>query len=112
MGMRQGGRGAGVPGRRVAAALRRAAAIAAVLLGSSLTQAATLTVMNNNDSGAGSLRATVAAAAPGDTIVFGTVTGTIPLTSGAIAINQNLTINGPGRARSPCRAATAARFST
>jgi hypothetical protein len=69
---------------------------AMLMLGTGMPQAATLTVLNNNDSGAGSLRATVAAASAGDTIVFGSVTGTITLTSGAIAISQNLTITGPG----------------
>ena len=52
-----------------------------VLLGLHLPQeasAATLTVSNTADSGAGSLRAQVAAAASGDTIVFGAgVTGII-----------------------------------
>jgi parallel beta-helix repeat protein len=59
--------------------------------------AATLTVLNNNDTGAGSLRATVAAAAAGDTIVFGAVTGTIPLAN-QIDIGTSLTISGPGAA--------------
>lgn len=47
------------------------------------------------DSGAGSLRQVVTDALPGSTITFG-VNGTITLTSGAIGINKNLTINGPG----------------
>jgi hypothetical protein len=58
-------------------------------------QAATLTVTNTNDNGTGSLRDTIAAAAPGDTINFA-VTGTISLTSGQITINKDLTIQGPG----------------
>jgi len=60
--------------------------------------AATFTVTNTNDSGAGSLRDAVAQAnaAPGaDTIDF-SVTGTILLTSGQIAIKGPLTIVGPG----------------
>ena len=60
--------------------------------------AATFTVTNTNDSGAGSLRDAIAqanAAAGADTINF-SVTGTIVLTSGQIAINGPLTIVGPG----------------
>src|SRR5262249_35750736 len=58
----------------------------------------TLTVMNNLDSGAGSLRAEIAAANPGDTIVFapGLDGQTIQLTSGELAITKSLTIQGPG----------------
>jgi hypothetical protein len=59
--------------------------------------AATDTVTNKNDSGPGSLRAVIAAAAPGDTVVFApSVTGTISLTSGPISIAGDLTIQGPG----------------
>jgi len=55
------------------------------------------TVTNLNDSGPGSLRAEIAAAAPGDTIVFQPgLTGTIGLTSGTLTISQSLTITGPG----------------
>jgi hypothetical protein len=67
----------------------------------------TLTVTNTLDSGAGSLRADVAAAASGDTIVFNipksdpgynTTTGvwTITLTSGELLITKSLSITGPG----------------
>jgi hypothetical protein len=58
----------------------------------------TLTVTNNLDSGAGSLRADIAAAQSGDTIVFApSLDGkTITLTSGPLAISKNLTIQGPG----------------
>lgn len=56
--------------------------------------ATTLTVTNLNDAGAGSLRATVAAAVATDTIVF-TPTGTIVLTS-PISIAAPITISGPG----------------
>jgi uncharacterized repeat protein (TIGR03803 family) len=59
---------------------------------------ATDPVTTNADSGAGSLRAVIAAAAPGDTITFdSSLTGqTITLTSGEIIINEDLTITGPG----------------
>ncbi len=58
----------------------------------------TLTVTNKLDSGAGSLRAEIAAANPGDTIVFApSLNGqTITLTSGVLDVNKNLTIQGPG----------------
>src|SRR6516165_3699459 len=58
----------------------------------------TLTVTNNLDSGAGSLRADIAAAQSGDTINFAPrLDGqTITLTSGYLAISNNLTIQGPG----------------
>jgi len=54
-------------------------------------------VLNTNDSGMGSLRQTIANAAPGDTIAFATgVTGTIYLTSGSLNIEEKLDIEGPG----------------
>src|SRR5262250_1127119 len=57
-----------------------------------------LTVLNNADSGAGYLRAAIAAAQSGDTIVFDPSLAyeTITLTSGPLAISSNLTIDGLG----------------
>jgi hypothetical protein len=56
----------------------------------------TLPVTNTNDSGAGSLRAEIAAAQSGDVIDLSNLSGqTITLTSGGLAINKNLTIQGP-----------------
>jgi hypothetical protein len=57
-----------------------------------------LTVMNNADSGAGSLRAAIAAAQSGDTIVFDPSLAyeTITLSSGPLALSSNLTIDGLG----------------
>jgi len=57
----------------------------------------TLTVLNNLDSGAGSLRAEIAAARSNDTIVFApSLDGqTITLTKGELLIKKNLTIAGP-----------------
>jgi hypothetical protein len=56
----------------------------------------TLTVLNTNDSGPGSLRAEIAAAQSGDTIVFDpSLAGqTITLTTGELVIKQSLTIDG------------------
>ncbi len=65
--------------------------------------AATFTVSNANDSGDGSLRKAIQdanATAGDDTITFATpffsTPRTITLTSGELAINSSLTINGPG----------------
>jgi hypothetical protein len=58
----------------------------------------TLTVTSAADSGAGSLRAEIAAAHSGDTINFApSLDGkTITLTSGQLLLNKSLTIDGPG----------------
>src|SRR5262249_40690203 len=58
----------------------------------------TLTVTNNLDSGAGSLRAEIAATKSKDTIVFApSLKGqTITLTSGQLEISKSMTIQGPG----------------
>jgi hypothetical protein len=58
----------------------------------------TLTVTSTADSGAGSLRANIAAANPGDTINFASSLNgqTIQLSSGELDITKNLTIQGPG----------------
>jgi len=75
-------------------------AFAAVIGGTEMPAfAGTQTVTNLADSGAGSLRAAIAAAASGDTINFQPgLTGTITLTSGEITIDKTLTITGPGAA--------------
>ncbi len=58
--------------------------------------AATITVTNLNDSGPGSLRQALADANSGDEINF-SVTGTITLTSGELAVSEKyVTISGPG----------------
>jgi hypothetical protein len=58
----------------------------------------TLTVTNSKDSGKGSLRAEIAAAQSGDTIVFSPPLDgkTITLTTGELDLTKNLTIQGPG----------------
>ncbi len=56
----------------------------------------TLTVLNNADGGSGSLRAAIAAAHSGDTIVFAHSVHDITLTSGELVVNKNLDIEGPG----------------
>ena len=57
---------------------------------------ATLTVTSNADSGAGSLRAAIAIAQPGDTIQFNAslANQTITLTTGQLEIDKNLIIDG------------------
>jgi hypothetical protein len=54
---------------------------------------ATITVTNSNDSGAGSLRAALAAAKNGDTINFAPSVSTIDLAS-SLVITKNVTIEG------------------
>lgn len=74
-----------------------------LLLAAPLAGAATFTVTNLDDSGAGSLRAAIAAANAGagaDTIRFQAgLSGTITLSSGEIRIADALTLEGPGSAR-------------
>ena len=60
------------------------------------TQAAVLTVTQGGDSGAGSLRAALASAAAGDTIVFGPGVTTVTLTGGELVINRSVTVKGRG----------------
>lgn len=57
-------------------------------------KAATLTVANGNDSGAGSLRQAIADAAADDVIGFSGEVTTVTLTSAALEITKNLTIDG------------------
>jgi hypothetical protein len=55
------------------------------------------TVINLNNAGAGSLRQAILDTAAGGTVDFQNgLTGTIPLTTGQLLINKNLTIAGPG----------------
>lgn len=71
--------------------------LAAALWPLDTARAAVLIVTNLNDSGNGSLRAAIAAANSGDTIVFQSgLTGTISLSSSLSFGNMNLTIQGPG----------------
>ncbi len=63
---------------------------------SARVSAATLSVTSTADDGsAGTLRATLAAAMPGDTVNVG-VAGTITLTQGELPLNKSLTLIGPG----------------
>jgi hypothetical protein len=56
-----------------------------------------LTVTSTADSGAGTLRAEIAAAQSGDTIVFALPRpSTIQLTSGTLTIGSSIHISGPG----------------
>src|SRR5438552_15608491 len=60
----------------------------------------TLTVLSTADSGAGSLRAAIASAQDGDTIMFdhGLNGLAISVTSGELVIDKSLSIEGPGNA--------------
>ncbi len=68
------------------------------LVGAASLRAATLTVTNAHDSGPGSLRDTIALAAPGDEIVFdpGLSPMQIVLTTGELVVDKDLTITGLG----------------
>ena len=61
-------------------------------------QAATLAVTTHADSGAGSLRAALAAAASGDTIDATGISGVISLTTSDLLVSNSITILGPGPA--------------
>lgn len=78
--------------------MKASISICSILFASALvTLGATKTVTSTNDSGAGSLRAAIADAAPGDTIVFTLDTpGTITLTTDELLIDKSLAITGPG----------------
>jgi hypothetical protein len=82
--------------RRYSQGLLPAIAAGMILLFSASAFASTYVVTTLADSGTGSLRAALAAANSGDTIVFSPgLTGTITLAS-TLMINQNVTIQGPG----------------
>jgi hypothetical protein len=72
----------------------------------------TLTVTNTHDSGPGSLRAEIAAAHSGDTIVFARrLDGrTITLTNGELDLTKNLTIHGPGAGQLTIRGGSSRMF--
>jgi hypothetical protein len=76
---------------------RRLLAVLLLNFAVAAAQAATITVTNTADSGAGSLRDAIATAASGDTIDFNlsSCPCTITLTSGELAIDKDLVIEGP-----------------
>jgi hypothetical protein len=85
------------PDRRPGSLRAVVAALAFSLLTALSVDADALVVTTTADSGAGSLRKAIDDAIPGDTISFN-LSGcpcTITLTSGALVIDANLTINGP-----------------
>ncbi|MDZ7965614.1 MAG: hypothetical protein RM368_11665 [Nostoc sp. DedSLP03] len=84
--------------KAIAQAISTAVALGLVIMQVESAQAATLVVNNLNDSGVGSLRDTIDIASNNDVVKFllGSNPSTITLTSRALAIAKNLTINGPG----------------
>ncbi|WP_375472304.1 PEP-CTERM sorting domain-containing protein [uncultured Nostoc sp.] len=84
--------------KAVAQAISTAVALGWVIMQVESAQAATLTVNNLDDSGFGSLRDVINTATSNDVVEFllGSNPSTINLTSGALAIAKNLTINGLG----------------
>ena len=70
----------------------------------------TLTVLNNLNSGAGSLRAEIAAAASGDTIVFDkSLVGQTITLAGELSVNKSLDIEGLGASNLTVSGANASR---
>jgi hypothetical protein len=64
---------------------------------SACLEAATITVTSTGDSGSGSLRAALASANNGDTIVFSLpLPTTITLTTGELLVSNSVVISGPG----------------
>jgi hypothetical protein len=82
---------------RMLTACLSALAAASIFIAPSAS-ASTLVVTNANDGGAGSLRNAIKNAKSGDTIVFASSLKrrTIQLTSGVLAINKSLDMEGPG----------------
>jgi fibronectin-binding autotransporter adhesin len=74
------------------------ATFSVAVLPAQVASAATQTVTNCNDSGGGSLREAVLSASSGETINFALTPScsTVDLTSGEIAIDTSMTIEGPG----------------
>jgi hypothetical protein len=71
--------------------------LVALSLGAARAEAQTFTVANSGDSGDGSLRAAVAAAGDGDSVLIpASVSAPIVLTTGQIGINKSITITGAG----------------
>jgi hypothetical protein len=86
--------------RRAGGTLALAAALCVAL--AAPAGAGTLVVANTNDSGPGSLRAALAAAAPGETVVV--PPGDYALTSGELTIASSITLQGAGAATTVLRA--------
>ena len=99
-------------GRTAACAAALAtSALALGLLAPALASAATLHVTSAGDTGAGTLRAQIAAANPNDIVEIDA--GVNPtLTSGEIAIDKNLTVVGQGAAQTTVSASAAIGSST
>jgi hypothetical protein len=91
---RHAGPGAWARARVLRAPRRRFSPLVDLMEGRALLS--TLTVNSAADSGAGSLRATIAAATSGDTIDFASSIHSITLTSKELDIPISLTIEGPG----------------
>ena len=83
---------------RAPGGLQLFALLCAMMVGTQSLQAGTIIVTTTADSGAGSLRAAIAAASDGDTIQFDAALNgqSITLTSGTLTIDKNITIDGPG----------------
>ena len=84
-------------------------ALGCLAFASSAAQAATLHVIDSGDSGAGTLRTVIGSAGAGDTVVVDS--GFNPsLTSGEIAIDKDLTIEGQGAANTTVTANNSSRI--
>jgi hypothetical protein len=87
-----------VMGRRVGVVVSVLVGLSLLLFASVASAAPVETVTNNADSGAGSLRYAIAHVDPGGKVVIPASVGEITLTTGSLAVERSMTIEGAGSA--------------
>lgn len=96
-------------GRRIALGAVSLMGMLALLLPGAASAAPTVVVQNNNDAGAGSLRQAILDVDAGGKIVIPASVGEISLTTGQLTIQQSMTIEGAGAARTAISAGGSSR---